>query len=178
MRMKMMAAAAAMAVMAAGAAVQAQDMMPKPAAEMSKLAFFDGNWTCEGKMHETPMGPAGAMTGKAVIGSDLGGFYQTGKITGTMAGMPPYEGMYHTTWDPVAKQYVMFWFDNMGAWSRATSSGWNGDAIVYEGQGQMGTMAMKGRDTFTKNADGSFKHFFEVDMGGKWVPMGEETCRK
>ena len=171
-----MTAAAAAVVMAAAA--QAQEMMPKPAPEMSQLAFFQGDWTCAGKMLETPMSPAGAMTGTASIKTDLGGFYQTLTMTGNMPNMPPFHGTAHTTWDPAAKQFVMFWFDSMGGWSRATSSGWKGDVLVYEGEGQMGTMPMKGRDTFTKNADGSFKHTWDVDMGGKWVPMGEETCKK
>jgi hypothetical protein len=174
----MMVAAAAAVVMAAGAALQAQDMMPQPAAEMAQIKFFEGNWTCAGKMHETPMSPAGEMTGTVSIKPDLGGFYQTLTMTGNMPNMPPFNGMAHTTWDPIAKQFVMFWFDSMGAWSRATSSGWKGDVIVYEGEGQMGPMPMKGRDTFTKNADGSFKHLFEAEMGGTWVTMGEETCKK
>ena len=35
--------------------------MPKPAPEMAQLAPFDGSWTCEGKMFQTPMSPAGTM---------------------------------------------------------------------------------------------------------------------
>lgn len=160
------------------AAVAGAQEMPKPAAEMSQLAFFQGSWTCEGKMHETPVSPAGTMTGTANIQADLGGFFQTGKITGHAAGMPPYEGIFHTTWDPMAKQFVMYWFDNMGGWSRATSAGWKGDAMVYMGEGQMGGMPMKGRDTFTKMGANGMRHVWEAEMNGTWITMGEETCRK
>jgi hypothetical protein len=38
----------------------------KPAPEIAQIAYFEGMWTCEGKTFETPMGPAGAMKGRAV----------------------------------------------------------------------------------------------------------------
>ena len=176
MRMHAIAAAAAAVVVTAAIAVQAQEM-PKPAAEMSQMAFFNGNWTCDGKMHETGMGPAGAMTSTAAIKSDLGGFFQSGAIKGAMPGMPPFEGMFHTTFDPAAKQFVMFWFDNMGGWAQSTSKGWSGDTLVYEGDSHMGPMTMKARDTFTK-VGADMKHVWEAEMGGKWMALGEETCKK
>lgn len=172
-----MAAAVAAVVVTGVMAVQAQEM-PKPAPEMSQMTFFEGNWTCDGKMHASPMSPAGAMTSTASVKSDLGGFFQSGSIKGSMgAGMPAFEGMFHTTFDPASKQFVMFWFDNMGSWARSTSKGWTGDALVFEGDAQMGAMKMKSRDTFTKTA-GGMKHAWEAEMGGKWMALGEETCKK
>lgn len=175
MRMHAMAAAAAALVVTGALALQAQEM-PKPSAEMAQLTFFDGTWTCEGKMHETPMSPAGAMTSTAVMTTDLGGFFQTGTIKSSMAGMP-FEGMFHTTFDPASKQFVMFWFDSMGGWAQSTSKGWSGDTMVYEGESHMGAMTMKGRDTFTRSASG-MKHVWETEMGGTWATLGEETCKK
>src|SRR5687768_9923347 len=113
---------------------------PRPAAEMTNLKIFDGNWSCSG---EGAMEPGGAMMkmDSTVSGrSDLGGFWQSGTVKGAaMGGMPPFEGMYHMTWDPAAKQYVMLWVDNMGGWSQARASGWEGDKIVFTGDSQMGT---------------------------------------
>ncbi len=176
MRKHVLAAAAAAMVVTAGFAVQAQEM-PKPAAEMAKIAFFNGNWTCEGKMHESPMSPAGAMTGTAAIKSDLGGFFQSGAIKSSMGGMTV-DGMFHATYDAGAKQFVMFWFDSMGGWARSSSAGWSGDTMVYEGESHMGPMTMKSRDTFTKMGAAGMKHVMEAEMGGKWMTTGEETCRK
>ena len=53
---------ASVGVLAAAFAVSgsAQEM-PKPAPEMAQIASFDGSWTCEGKMFQTPMSPAGTM---------------------------------------------------------------------------------------------------------------------
>ena len=55
---------------------------------------------------------------------DLGGFWQSGTVKSSMGTMPPMEGMFHMTYDPGPKQYVMLWVDNMGAYSQETSPGW------------------------------------------------------
>jgi hypothetical protein len=170
--------AAVPCALAQGAAEKKAPEIPKPAPEMAGLAYFEGSWTCEGTMQPSPGAPAGKMTSTAMIHNDLGGFWQSGRIKGTTAGMPPFEGMFHTTYDPAAKQYVMIWVDNMGAWSRSASKGWEGDKIVYEGEMQMGGQKLLGRDTFTKGAGGSMRHTAEMQVDGKWTPMGDETCRK
>lgn len=153
--------------------------MPKPSPEMAKLDYFKGNWTCEGATKESPMGPAGKMTSTAQISDDLGGFWQSGIIKGSMANMPPMEGRFHTTYDPAAKQFVMLWVDSGGGWARTTSAGWAGDKMTYEGEANMpGQKPMRSRDTFTKAAGGAMTHAWEMQMDGKWMPLGEETCHK
>ena len=152
--------------------------MPRPSPEMAKLDFFEGNWTCQGKMNATPFGPAGTMTSTARIQDNLGGFWQSGTIKGTMEKMPPFEGMFHTTYDPGAKQFVMLWVDNMGGWARSSTSGWQGEKMVYDGDTHMpGQKPTKSRDTFAKSG-AAMKHTMEMQLDGKWVPLGEETCTK
>ena len=170
-------AAVLTAAFAASGATQQPQGPPKPAAEMSQLAFFEGSWTCTGKTMETPMGPAGPTKSTADVRTDLNGHFQTGVIKGSMSGATM-EGRFNATYDPSTKQFVMFWVDNMGAWAQNTSSGWKGDTMVYEGTGHMGGQTMKGRDTFTKSGATSMKHSWEVEMNGKWMPAGEETCTK
>lgn len=177
MRRHVMAAAVAVVVASAAFVAQAQEM-PKPAPEMAQLAYFVGDWTCEGKMHATPMTPAGTMTGSVSAKMDLGGFFLTIAVTGNSPGMPPFQGIVHETFDPAAKQFVMYWFDNMGTLARSTSAGVKDNVMVYEGDSQMGGMTMKTRDTFTKHADGSFTHAWAGQMGGTWTEMGEQTCKK
>src|SRR5262245_30360252 len=101
-------AIAGMAVVSAlAAAATAQTPAPpKPAPEMAQLKFFEGHWTCSGAVQATPFGPAGKITSTARIDDDLGGFWQSGNIKGTSAGMPPFEGKFHTTWDPGSKSFV------------------------------------------------------------------------
>jgi hypothetical protein len=160
------------------AIANAQQGPPKPAAEMSQLASFEGTWTCKGKSFDTPMGPAGPLSSTAVIRKDLGGHFQTGTIKGTMPNMPPFEGRFNVTYDTGTKEFVMLWVDNMGGRAESKSRGWKGDALVYEGQGRMGGQTMGSRDTFTKTGATSLKHTWDVQMDGKWMPAGEETCTK
>ena len=164
-------------VFAAAGAAQQQGP-PKPAPEMEQLAFFEGMWTCEGKMNDSPMGPGGTMKSTVDVRKDLNGFFQTGTIKGTMANMPPFEGRFTTTYDPASKGFVMMWADNMGGWAMSTSPGFKGDALVYEGDMHMGAHTMKGRDTFAKSGPNTMKHTMEAQMEGKWVALGEETCTK
>jgi len=152
---------------------------PKPAAEMANLKVFDGSWNCDGKSEASPFGPAGTMKGTVRSHSDLGGHWQSGMVKSSMTGMPgAMEGMFHMTYDPGPKQYVMLWLDNMGAYSHETASGWEGDKIVFTGDMAMGGKKMTVRDTFTKGADGSLSHAWEGQVDGKWTPLGSETCKK
>jgi hypothetical protein len=175
-----LAAAACAALLPGALAVAAPDAPPRPAAEMSNLKAFDGSWTCEGKSEASPFGPAGTMKGTVKSQADLGGFWQTGHIKSTMAGMPgSVEGMFHMTYDAGTKQYVLLWVDNMGAYSHETSPGWQGDKIVFTGDMSMGGKKMTVRDTFTKDAGGtSLTHAWEGQIDGKWTALGSETCKK
>jgi hypothetical protein len=150
--------------------------MPKPPAELKQLAIFDGNWTCSGEGKMDPNAPPQKTASTVKAHRGMGGFWQVGTVT--MTAPHAFEGMFHTTYDPGQKQYVMVWVDSMGGYSQGTSSGWEGDKLVYTGEGTMMGEKMPMRDTFTKNADGSFKHMGEAQMKGQWTSMGEETCKK
>jgi hypothetical protein len=157
----------------------ATDAPPKPAAEMSNLKIFDGSWTCEGKALPTPMGPGGSTTTTVEGHTALGGFWQSGTVKSTGAGMPTaMEGEFRMTYDPGAKQYVLLWVDNMGAFSQSRSPGWEGDKLVFTGEGTMSGNKMMVRDTFVKGADGSLRHDWEGQVEGKWTPFGTEKCTR
>lgn len=177
MRVKALTLVAA-AVLTLGSVAQAQEM-PKPSPEMAKLDFFEGNWSCEGTIEQTPMSPAGKITSTVEIKDDLGNFWQTGTIRATMANMPPFEGRFYTTYDPAGKRFIMFWGDSMGSWAQTASPGWEGDKMVFQGDSNMpGQKPMTSRDTFTRGKDGSMSHMWEAQMDGKWMTLGQETCRK
>jgi hypothetical protein len=182
MKIHTLAAALAVACSPLVSAQEAAKPAPPPApaapAEMKSLGFFDGNWSCEGAVPATPFGPAGKM--KTSVSSKLGhgGFWQSGDVKATMEGMPTMEGTFHMTYDAAGKRFVMLWVDSMGAWATSSSKGWEGDSIQFEGETTMGAQKFANKDVFTKAADGSMKHSMAVQMEGKWMPTGEETCRK
>ena len=87
---------------------------------MSNLKAFDGSWTCEGKSEATPVrarrhdeghGEEPGRPGR-LLAERHGEEHQAGMPGATM------EGMFHMTYDPGAKQYVLLWVDNMGAYSQ------------------------------------------------------------
>ena len=152
---------------------------PRPAAEMTHLKFFDGSWACSGQGAMEPGGAMMKMNNSVKSHSDLGGFWQSGTVKGApMAGMPAFEGMFHMTWDPAAKQYLMLFVDNMGGRSEARAPGWADNTLVFTGEGQMGADKMGMRDTFVRKTDGSMAHVGEMKVKGQWVKMMDETCRK
>src|SRR5262249_23754605 len=151
---------------------------PKPPAEVAQLKFFDGSWTCAGTANPSSFGPGGKTTSTVRSHTDLGGFFQSGVIKGSGGGMPPMEGMFHMTYDPGMKQYVMLWVDSGGGRGQETSSGWEGEKIVFSGEMIMGTQKMTMRDTFAKGSAGEMKHSYEAQVDGNWTPMGDETCKK
>lgn len=151
---------------------------PKAPAEMSQLKAFDGSWQCKGEMAPGPGQPPVKSTSSVKSHADLGGFWQVGTVKGAMPGMPPFEGRFHMTYDGGSKQFVMVWLDNMGGWAQQTAPGWDGDKIVFTGEGVMGGQKMTGRDTFAKKSDGTLVHTAEMQKDGNWTSMGEETCHK
>ena len=150
---------------------------PKPAPEMAQLKFFDGSWSCAGDFPAGPMGPAQKTKSTVKSHTAMGGFWQVGDVSMTSPGMSM-QGTFHTTYDAGQKRYVMLWVDNMGGYAQQTSPGFEGDKLVYTGEGNMMGQKMQARDTFTKGADGSLKHSAEGQMNGQWVSMGEEICHK
>jgi hypothetical protein len=148
--------------------------VPKPAPEMAQLKPFDGNWNCEGMMPAGPQGPAQKTKTTVKSHVAMNGFWQVGTVT--MAA-PPMVGNFHITYDAGQKQYAMVWIDDMGNYSTETAPGWDGDKMVFTGEGSMMGQKMQARDTFTKTADGkTFNHAAEAQMNGQWTSMGEETC--
>lgn len=172
---------AVVAVLAAGATIQAApEESMKPAAEMANLEWFNGSWTCDGTTTAGPMGPGGKVTSTVKSHKDLGGFWQSGMVRSTAgANKPAMEGMFHMTYDGGAKEYVMLWVDNMGGYAKETSSGWDGDKMVFTGSSAMGGKQMPTRDTFVKSGKTSMKHDWEGQMDGStWAAMGSETCNR
>ena len=168
---------AVVAVLAPCVVVQAApDAAPKPAAEMANLAWFDGNWTCEGTAEPGAMGPGGKVSSTVKSQADMGGFWQSGTMKSSMGAMSM-EGTFHMTYNPASKQYVMLFLDSMGVYGRETSTGWEGDKMVWSGTMTMGGKDMGVRDTFTKTGP-SMKHVWEGQMDGKWTVMGSETCTR
>jgi len=152
---------------------------PKPAPELAQLKYFLGTWHCEGEVPASPMGPAHKSRATVVTRLDLDGFWYSGTVREEKTAATPraMTGMFHETYDPGKKQFVMLWVDNYGGWSTETSPGWEGDKIAYSGEATMGGEKSPVRDTFTKKSATELVHSYEMTMGGQKI-AGDETCKK
>ena len=174
-------AVAAAAVLVAGVAARAEEKAPAaphPAPEMSQLKAFEHSFTCAGQADASSFGPAHATSSHVHAHGDLGGFWVSGMVreTKTAATPTPMEGMFHMTWDPGKKQFMMLWVDSSGGWSQETSPGWNGDTIVWTGEGWMGGQKLESKDTFTKKGAEALEHSWELNLNRQWTPLGHKTC--
>ena len=172
--------AVAAAVLLCGAAAHAAENAgpPRPAAEMAQLKPFAHFFACTGQTDASAFGPAHATATRVHAHDDLGGFWVSGMVREdkTAATPMPMEGVFHMTWDGANKQFLMLFVDNSGGWSQETSPGWNGDTMVWAGDGWMGGKKYSSRDTFTKKAAGALEHSWELNVDGTWTPLGHETC--
>jgi hypothetical protein len=98
--------------------------------EMQKmLAKWNGEWSAEISMWETPGGPEMKATGTMSNKMIMDGRYQLSNFKATMMGMPM-EGMSTVAFDNHKKVFISTWIDNMGTglttfegtWDDATKS--------------------------------------------------------
>jgi hypothetical protein len=176
MRSTLVSAAALLIVASAAMAQEA----PKPAPEMSKLAWFAGTWSCTGDSPAGPFGPAHKTQSTITLKRDLDGFWYDGMMTEmkTASNPHPVKGMLHLGYDSASKQYVQVWVDNTGSWSTEMSPGWEGDTITFTGDQVV--MGKKGsaKDTITKKGNNQFTHKFELTMDEQTSTIVDETCKK
>jgi hypothetical protein len=173
-----------LAALFAASSLRAQDKPmgpPKPAAEMSQMAYFAGYWNCSGKTFQTPFGPEHATAGIARGDLALGGFRLVLHYdeTKTAASPMPFSVLQVIGWNDGAKAFDSVCFDVFGGACTQTSAGWKGNTLVFEGSGVMGGQKMGARDTFTKVSATELTHKGEMQgSDGKWMTGDEESCKK
>src|SRR6266853_911558 len=153
--MKRFAAVAALAAFAAlaedkpaAAPSMGASQMPKPPEQLSAEKWFVGTWNCKGKAYAGSMGPEHPTASKIDFKMELAGFWLQVKGTATagpMKGKEMFEGF--ASWD--GTQHVRYDF-HPGGMSKFTSQGWEGDKLVFEGDGMMGDKKTAMKHTITK----------------------------
>ena len=155
--------------------------MPKAPAELAQFKIFLGNWKCEGKAPDSPMGPAHATHTTVSARMDLDNFWmmfhvEEKKTRENPAGI---KGTGYWTYDASTKRFGGPWVDNVGVTGNEWSAGWQGDTISFEGEMTFMGQKMQVRDVFTKKSDREMTHKSEAAMKpGQWTTMAEETCKK
>jgi hypothetical protein len=172
--------AAAAATAPAPAATAAAPAAPKPAAELDQLKVFEGSWRCEGKQPAGPFGPEQAYKSSFKGKKDIDNFwiaiqYDQRK---SKAHPLPIKARGFVGYDAAAKKYVSIGADNTGGWINESSPGWEGDKLVFSGDGSMGGQKVSFRETYTKKGDKEMTWTGEMKMGKDWIPVGTDDCKK
>jgi hypothetical protein len=145
---------------------------PKPAAEMKAEQWFVGTWHCQGTQHAGPFGPEGKVASTLKMKLDLLGHWLDVMGTATAGPMKGHESFHSLAgWD--GTQHVRYDFQP-GGLVHLTSKGWDGDTLVFEGDGMMGGQKVALKHTITKKGDNAFASVLESD--GK--PLLEESCTR
>jgi hypothetical protein len=191
-RIRLAVSLAALAFALASTAVLAQGQpsekkgsngMPKmsPPTELSQMNKMVGNWKCTSKMHLPPeMG--GEQTGSStmVIKKDLSGYWLVGlwKAAKTKT-MPEMKGTWFWGYDSAEKKFVELGVDSTGSYMRGTSDGPQGGTWTWTEEGTMMGKKTKSRTTVSQKTPDSTQVKMEIEAEpGKWVPMGEDDCKK
>jgi hypothetical protein len=167
--------------------------VPKPAPELEAFKVFLGRWRCDGKMFASPL----ALTEHGVTGTAEGkpeadGFWQSftyeEKKTKEHPGLK-LKGLWG--FDQGVKRFVRAAVGNHGEWDTGSSTGWEGNKLVWTGElsSQFGRIPY--RHTFTTKADVAnanrpdklsareWTHALELRLpDGRWVPAQEVTCKR
>ncbi len=155
----------------------------KPSAQIDQLAIFEGSFgDCSGQLLASPVTPPphatiGKIHGeKSVDGRWIRFSYAEQKTT---ANATPYHIEGYDGYDASKKQFVSTTVDNVGNYGISYSSGWNGDAMTFEGTSEWKNKIVVGRDVFTRKGDRELTHtgFMQGD-DKQWIKTDEETCQR
>lgn len=152
---------------------------PKPNA-MLEAAFKDapGSWTCKGTWSD-PSGKTMTVTTKAKFTKALGGHQYTAEFSAPKNdAMPAMKTFSEWHYDPITKGLVSTMVSDNGDASRATSTGMNGQTIIWNAEGTMMGQPAKMRMTQVTKSPKEVAMTYEAEANGNWVKVGEESCKK
>ena len=134
-----------------------------------KLALFVGDWDGEEEIFPNPWGPGGPGRGRWNFRLDASGFNLIHDFSEVRDGGYRFDAHGVLTVDPVANDYVWFWFDSYGFPPLSPSRGaWQGAVLTLEKITPRGV----GRSVFEFGSDG-FAYRVETKLTGstQFIPV-------
>jgi Protein of unknown function (DUF1579) len=164
----------------AASTVLAADAPPGPNPKLKELTYFVGTWQCNGTGFAFMGSPEHKTTATVEASWTLNDYwlmlhYRENK---TVINAQPVDVRVYWGWDEQLKKFAAGGVDNMGSYFVQNSPGWDGNRLTFDGAMHGGGTTMKVRDVFTKVSSTKVQHMSEVEMGGKWTKLDEETCTK
>jgi hypothetical protein len=148
--------------------------LPKPAPELDKLSFLVGDWVHAENYYPGPTGPGGKGGGRSKAAWVLGNQHLLVSYV-SKAPMGQIEGRGILNWDPQAKAYRMYWFDNTGA-STVYSGTFNAEgALVLSADSASGAGPAKQQFTIRKQEDGKVLFTHQIGAGSEPLKTAFES---
>jgi len=167
------------------AALAAAFEVPKPPPELEQLRPLEGSWNCDVSLPAGAMGPgSAAQSFKAKMSTKKGldGFWYVMDYAERKTKAHPIAIKAHGTmgYDTLNKKFIMIGADNLGGWMTETGAGWDGDQIVFSGEGVMMGQKAASRDTIVNTGPGELTWTTEMKTGGApdFQPGGVSTCKR
>jgi hypothetical protein len=160
----------------------AAPMAMTPPAELKALDYFAGSWTCISKVEAGPMGPAHQVTTHAEAKWELGNYWLHfhGDEEKSKENPVAKQADVYLGYDAASKKYPALGVFFGGGWmANGSSTGWEGDKIVWTGDVMMMGKKSTSKHTFTKKSDTEYSTLVEhAGADGKMMKAAEETCKK
>jgi hypothetical protein len=148
---------------------------------MDQLNMMVGTWDATSEMTMAGMDQKMTSKGTATASLECDGHYLVEKYEGEMGEGQKYRGMGIRAWDPKARVFRMWWFDNLGAIGAGTSTydaatrTWHNKAKSENPQG--GTTYGTGMDKVIDDRTVEWQ-WTETDVWGRQTMQMKGTSRK
>ena len=154
--------------------------LPTPSPKLAELKDFEGKWKCAGTRIPMPGVPAYPIETTWTGKKDLSGFWVSVRLEEkkTAKNQFPVVGNYALGFDPGSSQLLALWHDNFGGRSEQLSAGWEGEKFTWLGEYNMMGQKSPARGVFYKKGPKEMSHTGEANIGGQWMVMVEETCKR
>jgi uncharacterized protein DUF1579 len=150
---------------------------PTRPAAMDQLSpvFPIGSVKCTGKTYASPFGPEHATRLSMTSKPELDGFWIVARGAEQKTAENPNPGKFVGAYgyDSGKKKFIAMGYDNAGGHFMETSDGPADGKIVYTG-----TFTLNGNDTPVRDTITPTTHVGEIQVGGDWKKLDEETCTK
>lgn len=158
------------------ATLLAQQMIPpKPPVELDQLKplIITKNSECKGKEFASPFGPEHVSRLTFTSTLDLDGFWYVVHGTEKKTAVNPNPVKFRAVfgYDTASKKFTTLGVDNLGGHDMETADAVSDGKAVFSG-----TYKLNGSDYAVRDTYSAMGHLGEVQVGGDWKKVDEETC--
>ena len=151
-----------------------------PSPSLEELEVFEGFWNCNGTAFASAFGPERPIRATIRVEWVLNDFWLNSEYVERRTGKNPAPAAGHVHWgyDEKTQKLTGYGVNNFGGHIKVESDGFTGDTIVWSGTMNVGLASFPTRDTFIRKSSREIEHMTEADIGGQFVTLNRETCKK